>query len=148
MEYTKPIQITLAKWFLRLGLAFVYGYVSFEIYFTPTNFLKYVPPSMQTIMPINLFLLLFGIFEVLLTLWFLSGWHTEYAGLISFCVMAGIIAPNLAFFTVLFRNIAIATSSLALAALDWKHYTVPRQPSLTVNQTLNITPVQMADKRL
>lgn len=102
---------------LRIGLAFVYLYAAIEIHINPAGFMKYVP-SQMSIIPTDLFLLVFGIFEVLLTLWLLSGKRTEYAGMISFLLMAGIIFPNMAYFDVLFRNVAIAFASLALVALD------------------------------
>ncbi len=116
----KQININVARWFLRLGLAFVYGYAAVEIYLNPANFLKYIPPMVQNMIPTDIFLLVFGIFEILLVLWLISGKKTEYAGLISFLLMVGIIIPNTAFFNVLFRNVAIALASLALSALDYK----------------------------
>ncbi len=115
----KQVQIDIARWFIRVGLAFVYGYAAVETQLSPANFLKYVPPIMQAIIPVDLFLVAFGIFEMILTIWLLSGKHTEYAGLISFALMMSIIFPNMAYFPVLFRNIAIASASLALFALDY-----------------------------
>jgi hypothetical protein len=128
MEYATPTQLSWAKWMLRLGLAFVYGYVAVEIYLVPANFIKYIPPQVLTYLPHDQFLMIFGIFEILLTLWFISGWHTEYPALISFFAMAGIIAPNLDYFSILFRNVAIATASLSLSILDWKHHTIAKYP--------------------
>ena len=118
---TSQKNIDLAKWFLRAGLAFVYLYAAIEIQLNPQNFLKYVPPTVQTILPTNLFLLLFGIFEVALAACLLSGKFGKYMGLISFILMTGIIFPNLVYFSVLFRNVAIALASLALVALETKH---------------------------
>jgi uncharacterized membrane protein YphA (DoxX/SURF4 family) len=115
------LQINIARWLLRIGLAFVYGYASVEIYFNPGNFLKYIPPYMQSIIPLHLFLLLFAVFEIILVIWFLSGKHTEYGAAISALVMVCIIVPNLIFFSVLFRNVAIVFASLALVALDYHH---------------------------
>lgn len=115
----KQSNINIARWFLRFGLAFVYGYAAIEMQINPDNFLKYVPPLMQTIIPLDIFLITFGIFEILLTLWLISGKRTEYAGLISFFLMVGIMIPNVTYFNILFRNVAIALASLALTALDY-----------------------------
>ena len=120
MNTTDIKQINIARWFIRYGLAFVYGYAAVEIYLHPANFLKYVPPTVQSLLPTDLFLLVFGIFEIFLVLWLISGKKTEYAGFISFALMVGIIIPNTEYFNVLFRNVSIALSSLALTALDYK----------------------------
>jgi len=122
MEYATPRQVMWAKWLLRWALAFVYGYVVIELYLAPENFLKFVPDFMQHIIPLNIFLLLFGLFEAALVLWFLSGWHTEYPGIISAMVMFSIIIFNLGYFSVLFRNVAIGVCSIVLAILDWHHH--------------------------
>jgi uncharacterized membrane protein YphA (DoxX/SURF4 family) len=118
----KQININVARWFIRFGLAFVYGYAAVEIYLHPANFMKYIPPTVQSMVPTDLFLLVFGIFEILLVLWLLSGKKTEYAGFISFLLMVGIIIPNTEYFNVLFRNVSIALSSIALTALDYGKY--------------------------
>ncbi len=112
--------ITIARWLLRLGLAFVYGYAAVETQLNPANFLKYVPDIVQSFISVDIFLIIFGIFEILLTLWFISGKRTEYAGLISCFLMIGIILPNTLYFSILLRNVAIAFASLALFALDFK----------------------------
>ena len=117
--------VDAARWLLRVGLAFVYGYASVEMRLNPGNFLKYVPAFVQNIVPINIFLLVFGIFEAAFALWLLSGKFTQYAGVISFILMMAIIFPNLDFLSVLFRNFAIAFASLALTVLDL------RKPALT-----------------
>ncbi len=122
MNETSQSQIVKAKWLLRVGLAFVYGYASIEVYINPINFLKYIPPSVVQIVPLNIFLTLFSIFEILLTLWLLSGKKTEYAAIISAFLMLAIIIPNTEFFSVLFRNVAIGFASLALAMLDYKSH--------------------------
>ena len=59
----------IAKFFLRFGLAFVYIYASIEIHLAPANFLKYIPASIASIMPTDLFLPIFSIAEVLLAVW-------------------------------------------------------------------------------
>ena len=113
-------KLNSARWFLRIGLAFVYAYAAVEIHLHPELFLKYVPTFVQSLFPTGPFLLFFGIFEVALTIWLLSGKRTEYAAMISFFLISGIVVFNLQYFSVLFRNIAIAFASLALVVLDYK----------------------------
>lgn len=108
----------LAVWFLRIGLIFVYMYATIEIYLSPDNFLKYVPSFMLELVPIDLFLFAFGVFEIALSIWLLTGWKGEYAAIVSFLMMVGIVAFNGEYFQILFRNVAIGFGSLALAALE------------------------------
>lgn len=110
----------LAIWFLRIGLAFVFIYASIEIYLSPDNFLKYIPRYILDIIPINLFLHSFGIAEVLLAVWLLSGWKGQYPSFLSLVVMVGIVVFNMEYFQVLFRNVAIAFGALALLLLEMK----------------------------
>ena len=111
-------KINWAKWLIRIGLAFVYGYAAVEMFVDPINFLRYVPPFMQEIMPIDLFLFAFGSFEIFFTLWLLSGIKTKYAGILSAFLMLSIILPNIQYFAVLFRNVAIGFASIALFVLE------------------------------
>jgi hypothetical protein len=111
-------QNQLAKWFLRIGMAFVLVYASVEIYVNPENFLKYVPKFMTNMVPLDLFLNSFGVIEVLLAVWLLSGWKGQYPSLLSALMMAGIVVFNMEYFQILFRNVAIGFGGLALIALE------------------------------
>ena len=111
-------KISLSKWYLRIGLAFVFLYASVEIYLHPQNFLKYTPPFITNLINIDAFLLIFGVVEVLVGFWLLTGWKGKYPALLTVLMMAGIVVCNMEHFQVLFRNIAIATAGLALIALE------------------------------
>ncbi len=110
----------LAVWFLRVGLAFVFAYASYEICINPANFLKYTPQFILQIVPENLFLYSFGVAELALAVWLLTGWKPEYASIISVMLMVGIIAFNPEYFQILFRNVAIGFGGLALLMLESK----------------------------
>ena len=62
----------------------------------------------------DIFLFGFGLFESLLAVWLILGIKAEYPALITVVLMIAIIACNLEHFHVLFRNVAIATSGIAL----------------------------------
>lgn len=127
----------LAKFFLRIGLAFVFVYAAVEIYFHPANFLKYVPHEITDLMPVDLFLLVFGVVEIILAVWLLSGWKGQYPSLISFLMMVGIIVLNPEYFQILFRNVAIGFGSLALVVLE-----MAKEPAknTTLHQTNYLMP--------
>jgi uncharacterized membrane protein YphA (DoxX/SURF4 family) len=113
----------LAVWFLRVGLAFVFAYASYEICVNPANFLKYTPSFILNVVPENAFLYTFGVAELVLAVWLLTGWKPEYASIISVMLMVGIIVFNPEYFQILFRNVAIGFGGLALLMLETRHKT-------------------------
>jgi hypothetical protein len=126
--------IRLAKFFLRLGLAFVFVYAAVEIHFNPDNFLRYVPAFVTTQMDITQFLPLFGGAEILLSVWLLSGKWGRASSMISFLLLCAITIPNYAFFTTLFRNVAIASGALSLFCLEVLASKMPK-PIITISTT-------------
>lgn len=127
--------INHAKIFLRIGLAFVFVYAAVEIHYNPDNFLRYVPPFVSDLFPIEKFLPVFGIGEILLAIWLISGKWGRYSAIISFLLLCAITIPNYAFFTTLFRNVAIATGALALFCLESMRSASP--PSLGSTNTIH-----------
>ena len=124
MSYSK-----LAIWFLRVGLAFVFAYASAEIYMNPANFLKYTPQFVFDIIPTNAFLYTFGVAELVLAAWILTGWKAEYPAIISVMLMVGIIVSNPEYFQILFRNVAIGFGALALLMLETRSRKKLQQPT-------------------
>jgi len=135
----------LAKYFLRIGLAFVFIYASVEIYLSPDNFLKYVPNQLLDMIPLDTFLIVFGIAEIALAVWLISGWKGHYPSFLSFLMMAGIVAFNMEYFQVLFRNVAIGFGSLALVVLELNHQKSIDAASIVRNKLKRIT---LVDKEL
>ena len=117
---------TIAKWLLRIGLAFVFIYASVEIYIHPDNFLKYIPKFMLDVLPIDLFLSSFGVLEVALAVWLLTGWKGEYPSFLSLLLIVGIVVFNMQHFQILFRNVAIGFGALALTVLERANNTKSR----------------------
>jgi uncharacterized membrane protein YphA (DoxX/SURF4 family) len=111
-------KIFFAKWLLRAGLAFVFAYAAYESFMTPDAFFRYIPDFMQSLIPTNIFLPLFGTAEIILVVWLLSDWKVKYASLIAFALMLGIVFFNFEYFNILFRNVAIASAALALYSLE------------------------------
>lgn len=110
---------TVAKWCLRLGLAFVFIYASVEIFISPERFLKYVPELMRTAIPADIFLPVFGVSELVLAAWLISGWKGAYPSMLSALMMVAIVACNMEHFQILFRNVAIGFGALALVFLEY-----------------------------
>lgn len=109
---------SIAVWFLRVGLAFVFAYASVEIFINPTNFIKYTPQFVLNIVPLKPFLYSFSVVEIVLSVWLLTGWKPEYPSIISVVLIVGIVVFNPEYFQILFRNVAIGFAGLALLMLE------------------------------
>lgn len=104
--------------FLRSGLIFVFAYVPVASFLDPASFYHYLPSWSAVIIPANIALLILGIFEIILCLWFIWGKQLLYPSLLAGLVLLGIVVFNFNSFSVVFRNIAIVFSAFALAALS------------------------------
>src|SRR5260221_6021900 len=111
-------KVSLASLALRLGLAYVFIFASSVAYLNPSVDYKYIPSFISSIVDRNLFLMLFGGFEVLLAVWLIIGRWTFYAALISAALLFGLTMLNLGELVTTFRNAAIICGALALAALN------------------------------
>ena len=103
---------------LRIGLAFALLYPPFAALGDPVSWAAYFPAFIRDL-PIDTTLLLhaFGVFEVVLALWILSGWRIRVPATLSAILLLGIVAFNPADFEVLFRDLSIAAIAIALALL-------------------------------
>lgn len=100
---------------LRLGLAFVFLYAAIFVSSSAQRGGHYVPAFITTLLPLRLFLPLFGSAEIGLALWLLSGKRIRSAAFLSAALLIAITVPNLADFPIIFRNIAIIAAAFALA---------------------------------
>ena len=104
-----------AAW-LKIGLAFVFLWVAGAMYINPSAFFHYLPAFLTQIVSPELFLRLFGVYEVFLALWILSGKLTFFAGVVAACTLIGITIFNLDAFPILFRNIGLICAAFALSS--------------------------------
>jgi uncharacterized membrane protein YphA (DoxX/SURF4 family) len=138
-----PNTVIIASMLLRLGLAFVFSYAAIGTFIDPDHLLHFAPSFVSQIVPQNIFMYMFATFEVALSLWLLSGKWTIVPALLAAATMAGIIVFNGEAFSVLFRNVSIMLSSLALVALHWParvHEVVP-QPHVAPSPAPAVAPV-------
>lgn len=106
----------LAHALLRIGAAFALLYPPIAAVFDPVSWLGYFPHLIRAL-PIDSLVLLhgFGIIEVALALWILSGWMIRVPALIATLMLVAIVAFNLAQIDIVFRDLSIAAVTLALA---------------------------------
>jgi hypothetical protein len=122
-----------ASLLLRFGLAFVFAFAAYTSIIHPESYYKYVPGFIIQFIPINIFLMGYGVFEFILALWLLTGKFALYSALISALLLCDIVFFNLTEIDTLFRNVAIITSALALALLSLKPKTPVAPPVVSAN---------------
>ncbi|MEK7212123.1 MAG: hypothetical protein AAB686_00405 [Patescibacteria group bacterium] len=110
----------LVSLLLRVGLAFVFIYAAVASLTAPENWIGYIPIFVKNILGTYqfLFLKLFSVGEIILALWLLWGRYVKYAAIISFLLLAGMILFNLAVLDVVFRDVGLALTALALFVLS------------------------------
>ncbi len=107
----------LPVFFLRLGIGTVFLYAAISSFLQPSLWIGYLPSSFQIGYTATILLFLFALYELSLSLWLFSPWKTDKATLLSAITLLVIIVVNITFLDVVFRDLAIFFSSLALLQL-------------------------------
>jgi uncharacterized membrane protein YphA (DoxX/SURF4 family) len=115
-------------WFLvRLGVAFSFLYPPVAAYFDPYSWIGYFPSFIKGFIPDELLLHSFGILEILIGLWILSGIRIFIPSALATLLLFLIVLFNWPQLDVLFRDISIALASLALVIVSFKEEPFLRQ---------------------
>lgn len=110
-----------ANLLLRLGVAFAFLYPPLNAFIDPYSWVAYFPPFLKSLAPEMFLLHAFGIVEMAIALWILSGRRIFVPSLAACAILLLIVLFNLPDFQVLFRDIPIALAALALAVLNRPH---------------------------
>lgn len=111
---------TASQWLLRVGVALAFIYPPLSALSEPDSWVGYFPQFLlNSGIPSAVLLNGFGIIEVAIAVWILSGWRIEWPATLAALMLAGIVAFNPAQFEVLFRDLSIALACLALADDAW-----------------------------
>lgn len=106
---------------LRLGLAFSFLYPPINALFDPYSWVGYLPQFVRGYVPDLTLLHSFGLLEVVIGLWILSGKRIFLPLLAAFLILLAIVLLNVQDFQIVFRDISIATIALALAIEAWSN---------------------------
>lgn len=100
---------------LRLGLAFSLLYPPYAAIGDPVSWAAYFPSFVRAL-PIDTVILLhlFGVVEVVLAAWLLSGWKIRIPALGAAALLLAIVVVNISQLDVLFRDVSLAAAALAL----------------------------------
>lgn len=113
------LPLSLVSFLLRAGLASVFLYAAVAAFIEPDAWIGYLPVFLRHMFPANLLLAGFSTYQILLSLWLLSGKKTFYVALLSALTLVGIIVANIGALDIVFRDFAILFAALALAALSY-----------------------------
>ncbi|MDO8633472.1 MAG: hypothetical protein Q8O97_00610 [bacterium] len=109
---------TYATLLLRVGLAFVFIFAAVSSYLQPLNWIGFFPEFLRSLIPQNILLSGFSLFELVMGLWLLSGKSIFPAAFVAALSFLGIVLFNLGSLDILFRDIGLFFAALALVFLS------------------------------
>ena len=104
---------------LQSALSFAFLYVAVASFIDPFTWIQYFPNFLREHLGDEAVIRLFGLSEIILAFWTLSGKKIFISSLVSAFYLFIIIVSNLAFFNVVFPDISLFLVSFSLAV---KHY--------------------------
>jgi uncharacterized membrane protein YphA (DoxX/SURF4 family) len=112
--FNNMMQSRTADIVLRCAFAFAFLYPPFNALSDPNSWIGYFPSFVHGYVPDQVLLHGFGVIEVIIALWVLSGWKIVLPLALGVCMLLGIIAFNFSEFQVLFRDVSIAAIGVSL----------------------------------
>ena len=104
---------------LRVGVAFTFLYPPVNALVDPYAWIGYFPLFVRGYLPDEVLLHAFGVVEVVIALWILSGWRIFWPSVAATAMLLGIVAFNMPNFQVLFRDLAIAAMPFSLVVINY-----------------------------
>ena len=112
------MNVRISHLVLRAGAAFAFLYPPFNALSDSDSWIGYFPGFIHGYVPDLLLLHGFGVLEILLALWILSGWKIFWPCIAGAGMLVLIVAFNLAQFQILFRDLSVAGLLLGLALMN------------------------------
>jgi cobalamin biosynthesis protein CobD/CbiB len=104
---------------LRLALALAFIYPPISAHFAPYDWIGYFPSFMRNIVSDQTLLGAWGILELVIGVWILSGKRIFIPSVLAAVLLVSIVLFNPSQFEVVFRDLSIAFVALALAFWSW-----------------------------
>ncbi|MBI2004976.1 hypothetical protein HYS79_02335 [Patescibacteria group bacterium] len=112
---------------MRLGAAFALLYPALDAWFEPYTWAGYLPSFARGYVPDTALLNLFGVVEITLALWILSGIKIFWPSIVATGLLISIVVFNPHEFSVLFRDLSIASLTFALALMQAQKTSTPTE---------------------
>lgn len=109
----------LNSFFLRVGLSVVFLYAGIAAFLDPTSWVGFIPPWLRLIISPSFFLPIHATLDIIVGFWLLSGWKQFYAALAASASLLAIVVFNIGALDIIFRDIAILFSAVALMVSHW-----------------------------
>lgn len=106
---------------LRIGIAFAFLYAAVSSFLTPYNWIGYFPVFLRDLVPENILLLTFSIFEIFLAIWILWGKYLFYSSVLASISLLGIIIFNFSQMDIIFRDISILLTAVSLSVYSYNN---------------------------
>ncbi len=104
-----------ANLFLRLGVAFCFLYAGVAGFLDPEAWVGWFPKFMKDFVPELLLLKIWGVYEIVTGIWILSGKKIFVPSALASLSLAGLIVFNLGAMDIIFRDVTILATTIALA---------------------------------
>ena len=109
--------VSFVSFLLRSGLSLAFLYAASAAFLDPQSWIGFLPRPMRAILPADMLLVAFSIYEIGLSLWLLSNHKTFAAALVAAATLLAITLANIYSLDIVFRDVALLFMALALAAL-------------------------------
>ena len=106
-----------ASLFLRFGLAFSFIYVAVSILLNPLYWTGFIPSFVEIFLPATTLIYSHAVLDAVLGIWLLTNKKIFYASILSAANVFLIIAFNFGAMNIVFRDVTIFFSAVALAVL-------------------------------
>ena len=131
----------LPSLFIRTGVAFTFLFAALSAYLYPVVYLQYFPDFILKNFPAVLLLHMFGVYEILLAVWLLTRKWPKASAIMAMLTILAITVVNLSFFSIVFRNVSIFFSCVALYFLENKPTTEKSFPTQQLQPSPHMSPI-------
>lgn len=102
---------------LKIGIAFAFIYPALSAFIDPSQWIGYVPLWVDSLIPREIFLPIFSTIEIVVALGVLF-WNNPIPSIVAGMMLVSIVIFNRSEFSVVFRDLSIATMAFGLALLS------------------------------
>lgn len=113
-------QKPLISFFVRLAIAVPFLYAAISAFLDPTSWIGFLPGWIGNIMPREMALSIFSIFQIILSVWLLSGKGLRYSSVLASVTLLGITVFNLGALDIVFRDVGLLLASISLTLLAYE----------------------------